>query len=77
MEHLVFSLGKFGVKRKSQRKQHTGEELGLAESWEVCKRKEGRKGEREKGRWLGLQETLKDHEGVWASTHKPWERIQQ
>ena len=50
MGHLVFSLGGFGVKRKSQQKQHTGAEFGLAELLEVCK-KEGRERGREEGSW--------------------------
>ena len=44
----MFSLGGLGVKRKSQEKQHTGAEFGLAELLDVCK-KEGR--EREEGSW--------------------------
>ena len=62
MEHLVFSLGKFGIKRKSQRKQHTGEGLGLAELWEVCK-KEGREERERERKAVGVARNLERPRG--------------
>ena len=45
----------FRVKRKCQQKQHTDEELGLAELLEVCKR-EGRQEATKAGRQAGRKE---------------------